>query len=229
MRSARSGNTRREGRTCLRTSARSASTATACCRTAPSRARRCATSANTSAASGWPKKAGGAGFTADDEELLVLFATQAAVAIAKRPRLPRRAPRPRRPRSPGRHLSGRRGGVRRGDGSGLAQPRGAAHRRAPAPTRPHHRGPPRRGHLPARRRERVCAGHVPARQGAPQRRAGADRGDRALGARRAPRRHPAQRDPRGRRRRGSRPSWSRYRTSPRSRSSTACAPTSSAW
>ena len=31
--------------------------------------------------------------------------------------------------------------------SGLAQPRGAAHRRAPAPTRPHHRGPPRRGHL----------------------------------------------------------------------------------
>ena len=58
------------------------------------------------------EKAGGAGFTADDEELLVLFAAQAAVAIANAIRDERRA---RADLEALVDTSGRRGGVRRGD------------------------------------------------------------------------------------------------------------------
>ena len=129
------------------------------------------------------EKAGAAGFTADDEELLVLFAAQAAVAVANARafRDERRARR--RPRGAGRHLPGRRGGVRRGDGApGLAQPRdlGASSSALRQP-RPHRRGPPRRDHLPARRRQRAGAGHVPARHGASAAPRGvAGRGDRVI-------------------------------------------------
>ena len=79
------------------------------------------------------EKAGGAEFTDDDEEVLVLLAAQAAIAISNA-----RAHRDEQRaagllRSPGRDFAGRCRGVRRAErDTGEPQPRGAAHRRGAA-------------------------------------------------------------------------------------------------
>ena len=51
------------------------------------------------------EKEGGEEFTDENEEVLLLFASQAASAIAKRAHLPRRARGPRRPQGPGRAMA----------------------------------------------------------------------------------------------------------------------------
>ena len=82
-------------------------------------------------------KEGAAEFTDEDEEILVLFASQAASAIANA-RIHRGERRVQgRPRGPGRDLSGRgRWCLDAQTGrAGVDQPRGAAHRGAPAPCR----------------------------------------------------------------------------------------------
>ena len=90
------------------------------------------------------EKEGGQEFTADDEEILVLFASQAANAIANA-----RAHRDERraradPRGPGGDLAGRRRGVRRRDRqAGVVEPGGeAARRRAERPQPPRPSGNP---------------------------------------------------------------------------------------
>ena len=145
-------------------------------------------------------KEGGQAFTGEDEEVLVLFASQAAAAIANA-RTHRAEQQARADlEAPGRDLAGRRRGVRCPDRRpGVAQPRGDADRRQPAPAGPHRRGPAPGDHLPARRRARDRARPVPALGRAEQRRDGARRGGRALGSRRAQHHHADQRDadPRG--------------------------------
>ena len=123
------------------------------------------------------EKAGGEAFTDEDEEVLVLFASQAATAIAnaRTYRAERRAradlealietspvgvvvfdARDRRP--------------------GLAQPRGRTHRQEPVRPRPVRRATARGHHLPARRRPRDRARPAAAGAGARPRRDGAVRG-----------------------------------------------------
>ena len=81
-----------------------------------------------------PRREGGsAPFDRRDEELLVLFAAQAAIALANGG-APRRAPRPGRPRGAGGDGPGRRRGDRRRlRGAARHQPRGAAHRGGAVP------------------------------------------------------------------------------------------------
>ena len=134
------------------------------------------------------EKAGGEAFTDEDEEILVLFAAQAATAIANA----RTYRAERRARADLEALietspfgvRGVRGADRR---PGLAQPRGRTHRAGPVRPRPVRRAPARGHHLPARRRARDRARPAAAGAGAGPRRDGAGRGGRALGPGRAQR------------------------------------------
>ena len=152
----------------------------------------------------------------------------------QRAHLSRRATRSRGPGSPDRDLAGRRRGVRCADRrSGLAQPRGPAHRRGPVPARPDCGAAAEDDHLPAGGRPRDRARPAAAGAGTGQRRDGAGRGDSALGGGRAQRHDAHQRhpDPRpGRRGRSARLGWwSPCRTWRRFGSWSACGPSSWAW
>ena len=151
------------------------------------------------------EKAGGEAFTDEDEQILVLFAAQAATAIANARTY--RAERRARADLEALIETSPVGVVVFNAGTGhlvslnreatrLVQSLCGPGQSAGAPARGHH--------LPARRRARDRARSAPARRGAERRRDGARRGDRALGPRRAPRHHAHQRHPdprRGRRRR----------------------------
>ena len=132
------------------------------------------------------EKEGGREFTDEDEEVLVLFASQAATAIAnaRTHRAEQRAPL--RPRGRGRHGAERRGGLqcqdRRAD---FGQSGGQAYRRRPAFCGPTHRGPAERGDMPNRRRTRVRPQRSAAGGSDERRGGGACHGSRALGTRRA--------------------------------------------
>ena len=142
------------------------------------------------------EKEGGEAFTDEDEEVLVLFGSQAATVIANA-RTYRAEQRARtRLEAPDRDLAGGRRGVRCTDRRpGLAQPRGQAHRRGPVPARPVRGAAAGDDHLPARGRPRDLPRPAAAGAGAGQRRDGAGRGGRALGPGRAQRHDAHQRHP----------------------------------
>ena len=76
-------------------------------------------------------------FTRADEEILVMFASQAALVIAKRPPVPGGAAGQGGPGDPHRHLAGGRRRLRHEDGdSDVLQPGGPQDRRQPARPRP---------------------------------------------------------------------------------------------
>ena len=84
------------------------------------------------------EKEGGEAFTDEDEEILVLFASQAATAINQCAHLPRRAAGAGRPRGADRDLAGRRRRVRRRHRPpGLAQPPSMAGGARPSTRRQH--------------------------------------------------------------------------------------------
>ena len=141
------------------------------------------------------EKADGEAFTDEDEEVLALFASQAASAIANART----------------HRSERRAradlqalveispvGVVVFDAKkrpgGAGEPRDAPHRGEPAPARPSAGGPPERAVLPPRRRARGVPQRDSHRPASQQRRDGARRRDGALGAGRAQRQDAHQRD-----------------------------------
>ena len=99
------------------------------------------------------EKEGGGEFTPEDEETLVLFASQAALVVsnARRYRDERRART--RPGGPGQHLAGGRPGVRRQDrGADFDQPGGAPDRQRPVSAGGHGGAAPGGAELPAGRR-----------------------------------------------------------------------------
>ena len=114
------------------------------------------------ATSSWPASRARQTFADEEEEILVLFASQAASAIANARAYGGRATGPRRPRGAGRDLTGGRRGlrcpVRPPD---VAQSRGQANRGEPAHAGPSDRGPARGDHLPPRRRTRDRARSLP--------------------------------------------------------------------
>ena len=177
------------------------------------------------------EKEGGEAFTDEDEEILVLFASQAATAIANA-----RTYRAEQRARAGLEalietLAGRRLGVRCADRRpGLDQPRGQAHRQEPVRPRPVGRATARGHHLPARGRARGRARPAADGAGAVQRRDGAGRGGRALGPGWAQRHDAHQRhpDPRSRTARSPR-WWSPCRTWRRFGSWSACGRSSWAW
>ena len=128
------------------------------------------------------EKEGGAEFTDEDAEILVPFASQAAIAIANA-RSYRDEQRARADLEALVETSpvGRRGVRCRDRQAGLAQPRGDAHRGKPVHARPVAGAADSSDHLPARRRARDRAPPVTARSGVGQRRGGARRGNPALG------------------------------------------------
>ena len=149
----------------------------------------------------------------------------------QRPHAPRRATGAGRPRGAGRHLTGRRGGVRRPERpAAVVQPRGAADRRGLA--QPGRLAGAAAGgdDLPAHRRARGRARRVPVGATPEQRGDGARGGDRAVGPGRAPHYHAGPTPRRSVRRTArSRRWWSPCKTWRRWRSWTGCAPSSWAW
>ena len=132
-------------------------------------------------------------FTAEDEETLVMFASQAALVIANARRHRGGAAGQVRPGGPGEHRSRRRAGIRRRDGnpvsvnrearrivSGLCEPGGVGG------------AAPGGADLPAGRRAGGLPSGVPPGPGADDGGDGASGGDRAAGPRRAQRDHPGQ-------------------------------------
>ena len=173
-------------------------------------------------------KADGAPFTDEDEEVLTLFASQVASAIANA-----RAHRDERRARAGLEALVETSPVGvavfdAGTGRpGVVQPRGAAHRRRASHARPSAGTAPGGGRVPARRRARDVPGRAPPGAAARRRGDGARRGGRALGTRRGAASGRSSTRPR------SMPKTARWlrwwrpcRTLPRSTRSNGCGPSS---
>ena len=137
------------------------------------------------------EKEDGPEFTPEDEEILVMFASQAALVIANARRYREEQRARNRPGDPGQHLAGGGGGLRRPDRrAALAEPGGRADRQRPVRPGGVGGGPADGAHPAAGRRAGGLPGGAPPVPGLPRRGDGAGRGDRHAGARRAQRQRP---------------------------------------